>query len=57
MVFGGEGIFLATIRGTGRVWIQSLPFARLAARVAANMTVKSDDQSGSVLGQIGNLFE
>jgi uncharacterized protein (AIM24 family) len=57
MVFGGEGLFLTTVRGTGRVWIQSLPFARLAARVAANVTVRSDDQSGSVLGQIGNLFE
>jgi len=33
MVFGGEGLFLATLQGTGRVWIQSLPFSRLADRI------------------------
>jgi uncharacterized protein (TIGR00266 family) len=33
MLFGGEGLFLATLQGTGRVWIQSLPFSRLADRV------------------------
>ena len=33
MLFGGEGIFLATLKGTGTVWIQSLPFSRLAERV------------------------
>jgi uncharacterized protein (TIGR00266 family) len=57
MVFGGEGIFLTTVRGTGRVWIQSLPFARLAARVAASVVVRKGDGEGSVLGQLGNLFE
>ena len=35
MFFGGEGLFLATLQGTGRVWLQSLPFRRLAERVAA----------------------
>lgn len=33
MIFGGEGLFLATLQGTGRVWIQSLPFSRLADRI------------------------
>lgn len=33
MLFGGEGLFLATLRGTGRVWLQSLPFSRLADRI------------------------
>lgn len=33
MIFGGEGLFLATLRGTGTVWIQSLPFSRLANRI------------------------
>lgn len=33
MLFGGEGIFLATLKGTGTVWVQSLPFSRLAERV------------------------
>lgn len=57
MVFGGEGLFLATVRGTGRVWIQSLPFARLAARVGASVVTGKGDGEGSVLGQLGNLFE
>jgi uncharacterized protein (TIGR00266 family) len=33
MIFGGEGLFLATLRGTGRIWLQSLPFSRLADRI------------------------
>lgn len=33
MLFGGEGLFLATLQGTGRVWLQSLPFSRLADRI------------------------
>jgi uncharacterized protein (TIGR00266 family) len=33
MIFGGEGLFLATMQGTGRVWLQSLPFSRLADRI------------------------
>jgi uncharacterized protein (TIGR00266 family) len=57
MVFGGEGLFLATLRGTGRVWLQSLPFSRLANRVvgATGMGGKSVGE-GSVLGSLGNVF-
>ncbi|MFY8216807.1 MAG: TIGR00266 family protein [Chthoniobacterales bacterium] len=40
MIFGGEGLFLATLRGTGSVYIQSLPFSRLAARIAAQIPSK-----------------
>jgi uncharacterized protein (TIGR00266 family) len=36
MLFGGEGLFLATLQGTGRVWLQSLPFSRLADRILAS---------------------
>jgi uncharacterized protein (TIGR00266 family) len=36
MMFGGEGMFLATLQGRGTVWLQSLPFARLADRVLEN---------------------
>ena len=36
MMFGGEGLFLATLEGHGKVWLQSLPFARLADRVLDN---------------------
>lgn len=57
MVFGGEGLFLATLRGTGRVWLQSLPFSRLAGRIigAAGVGGKSVGE-GSVLGALGNVF-
>ena len=36
MMFGGEGLFLATLRGHGKVWLQTMPFARLADRVLEN---------------------
>lgn len=36
MVFGGEGVFVATLKGTGTIWLQSIPFARLADRVMAH---------------------
>ncbi|MBO9639720.1 TIGR00266 family protein [Siphonobacter aquaeclarae] len=58
MVFGGEGIFLATLSGTGRVWIQSMPIVKLA-NTLGSMTSHSGSgkESGSVLGGLGNLFE
>lgn len=46
MIFGGEGIFLATIRGHGRVWIQSLPFARLADRIIDVMPQPTGGERG-----------
>ena len=59
MIFGGEGIFLASLHGTGTVWLQSLPFSRLADRViehAPHMGGK-DQGEGSVLGGTSRLFE
>jgi len=58
MFFGGEGLFLATLRGTGTVWIQSLPFSRLADRVlqSAPSHGGSDQGEGSVLGGIGRFI-
>ena len=56
MIFGGEGLFLATLRGYGTVWIQSLPFNRLADRMMANATGAASNDSGSILGGLGNLF-
>ncbi len=38
MFFGGEGLFLTTLQGTGRVWLQSLPFSRLVDRILQNVT-------------------
>jgi len=59
MVFGGEGLFLATLHGYGRIWLQSLPFSRLADRVIAHAprTGGSSKGEGSVLGGISRLFE
>jgi uncharacterized protein (TIGR00266 family) len=59
MVFGGEGLFLATLRGSGTVWLQSLPFSRIADRILSNApSVGGGDQGeGSVLGGIGRLLD
>lgn len=59
MVFGGEGLFLATLKGTGTVWLQSLPFSRLAKQIYryAPQTGGRTQGEGSVLGTLGNLFE
>ncbi len=57
MVFGGEGLFLATLRGTGTVYLQSLPFSRLAGRVMRAARFGSESKGeGSVLGGLGDLF-
>lgn len=58
MLFGGEGLFFATLRGPGRVWLQSLPFSRLADRIAAvNSRTGGRREEGSVLGSIGDLID
>ena len=59
MVFGGEGLFLATLAGTGSVWLQSLPFSRLADRIIANAPSVGGSQKGegSLLGGVSNIFE
>jgi len=54
-VFGGEGLFLATLTGPGLVWMQSLPFSRLAGRMMAGYSRGKGE--GSVLGHLGNLLE
>ncbi|MBU8895780.1 TIGR00266 family protein [Corallococcus sp. H22C18031201] len=51
--FGGEGFFFATVRGPGRVWLQSLPFNRLAGRVLAAARPGGSSEEGSVLGNLG----
>ncbi|MDG1529696.1 MAG: TIGR00266 family protein, partial [Polaribacter sp.] len=57
-IFGGEGLFFAKLQGPGTVYIQSLPFSRLAGRVLAMapQTGKGDRGEGSILGGIGNLL-
>ncbi len=59
MFFGGEGVFLATLSGSGTVWLQSLPFSRLADRIIASAPRAggSAKGEGSVLGGIGRLLD
>ena len=58
-LFGGEGLFFATLKGPGRVWLQSLPFSRLASRIyaAAPQTGRGGREQGSILGTLGNLLD
>lgn len=52
-IFGGEGLFFATLRGPGKVWVQSLPFSRLADRIFTAAKVSKGE--GSVLGGLGDI--
>jgi uncharacterized protein (AIM24 family) len=56
MVFGGEGMFLATLRGTGRVWIQSMPISKLIQRLSIGGG-NAKKEGGSIIGGLGSLFE
>ncbi|HTF31925.1 MAG TPA: TIGR00266 family protein [Flavitalea sp.] len=55
-LFGGEGLFFATLRGPGKVWIQTLPISRLASRIIAYGTYNRKEE-GSILGGLGNLLD
>ena len=59
MIFGGEGLFLATLSGHGTVWLQSLPFSRLANRIMAQGASRSAgaEQDAGLGGMIGRMFE
>lgn len=58
IIFGGEGLFFARLRGPGKVWIQSMPFARLAGRVLANAAGGGQNRGeGSLLGQLGHFID
>jgi uncharacterized protein (TIGR00266 family) len=57
-LFGGEGLFFATLTGPGEVWLQSLPFSRLAGRILANAPQSGGGKGeGSILGGLGNLLD
>ena len=58
-LFGGEGLFFATLRGPGRIWLQSLPLSRLAGRIvaAAPQTGRGGKEEGSILGGIGRAID
>jgi uncharacterized protein (TIGR00266 family) len=58
-LFGGEGLFFATLRGPGRIWLQSLPLSRLANRIIAAVprAARGGREEGSILGGLGNLLD
>lgn len=57
-VFGGEGLFFATLEGPGIVYVQSLPFSRLAGRVLASLPKGGNSKGeGSILGSLGNILD
>ena len=57
MLFGGEGVFLAQLTGPGHVWLQSLPFSRMAGRMFAAASQRGGSkEEGSVLGGLGGII-
>jgi hypothetical protein len=58
-MFGGEGLFFATLTGPGRIWLQSLPFSRLADRIVATAPRQGGKSrgEGSVLGGLGRILD
>jgi uncharacterized protein (TIGR00266 family) len=58
-LFGGEGLFFATLTGPGRIWLQSLPLSRLANRIVAAVPglTRGGKEEGSVLGRLGGLLD
>jgi uncharacterized protein (TIGR00266 family) len=57
VLFGGEGMFYATLRGPGTVWLQTLPISRLASRIMQYGMPNAGKEGGSILGGIGNLLD
>jgi uncharacterized protein (TIGR00266 family) len=58
-IFGGEGLFFATLRGPGRIWLQSLPLSRMASRIVAAVPSlrRGGREEGSILGGIGRILD
>jgi len=58
-LLGGEGLFFATLRGPGRIWLQSLPFSRLADRIYASAPKAGGNRrgEGSILGGLGGILD
>jgi len=55
-VFGGEGLFFASLTGPGKIWVQSLPFSRLASRILSGAVGRRKEEGG-ILGGLGNLLD
>jgi len=57
-LFGGEGLYFAVLQGPGRVWLQSLPFSRLAGRMLQAAPQRGGSRGeGSILGSLGGLLD
>jgi uncharacterized protein (TIGR00266 family) len=58
-LFGGEGLFFATLRGPGKIWLQSLPLSRLANRIVSAVPGigRGGREEGSILGGLGGLLD
>ena len=57
-LFGGEGLFFATLHGPGKIWLQSLPFSRLAGRMLQASPERGGGKGeGSILGSFGDFFD
>jgi uncharacterized protein (TIGR00266 family) len=56
-LFGGEGLFFATLRGPGKIWIQTLPISRLAGRILTYAAPGNRKEEGSILGGLGNMLD
>lgn len=57
-LFGGEGLFFATLKGPGRIWLQSLPFSRMAGRMLQAAPQRGGSKGeGSILGALGDLID
>ena len=58
-LFGGEGLFFATLKGPGRIWLQSLPLSRMANRIIAAVPKlgRGGREEGSILGGLGDLLD
>jgi len=58
-LFGGEGLFFGTLRGPGKVWIQSLPFSRLADKIISSAPKMGGKRKGegSILGGLGDILD
>jgi uncharacterized protein (AIM24 family) len=56
-LFGGEGVFFATLSGPGKVWIQSIPISRLASRMLSYARPMGRKEEGSILGGLGNMLD
>ena len=54
-LFGGEGLYLANLRGPGRVWLQSMPFPRLVGHIQAAMP-RQGSSGGDLLGSVTDRF-